>query len=98
MVALLLILMENIFKLTTRGSVRDTSYTAFHRDRDKQISGVWEPSTWVDVVLPIARYAALVAHGVKDFSTSTDMQALTCPLTIILCILGMEGSRRANLR
>ncbi|CAB1105458.1 unnamed protein product [Ectocarpus sp. CCAP 1310/34] len=60
-------------KLTTRGSVRDTSYTAFHRDRDKQISGLWEPSTWVDVVLPIARYAGLVARVVNDFSTSTDM-------------------------
>lgn len=64
MVALFLILMKNMFKLTTRGSVRDTSYTAFHRDRDKKISALWEPSTWVDVVLPIARYAALVAKGV----------------------------------
>ncbi|CAN0484498.1 unnamed protein product, partial [Ectocarpus sp. 12 AP-2014] len=57
---------DELSKLTTRGSVRDTSYTAFHRDRDKQISGVWEPSTWVDVVRPIVRFMIEVTKRFRD--------------------------------
>ncbi|CAM9213606.1 unnamed protein product [Ectocarpus sp. 6 AP-2014] len=57
---------DELSKLTTRGSVRDLSYTAFHRDRDKQISGVWEPVTWVDVVLPIARFMIEVTKRFRD--------------------------------
>lgn len=43
------------FQLVERGSVRDLRYSEFHRGRDIWGNGVWEPSTWVDVALPMAR-------------------------------------------
>ena len=39
-----------------RGSLRDTSYMEHDRRRDGEGHGFWEPSTWADVALPLARY------------------------------------------
>ncbi|CAM9306840.1 unnamed protein product [Pylaiella littoralis] len=57
---------DELSKLVGRGSVRDTRYSEFHRDRDIQGNGMWEPSTWVDVALPIARFMVEVTKRFRD--------------------------------
>lgn len=59
---LLLGSLGSVLQLAERGSIRDMRYSEFHRDRDIQGNGLWEPSTWVDVALPVARYDDALAN------------------------------------
>ena len=44
-------------QLAERGTVEDCSYTEHDRRfENEQHHAVWEPSTWADLALPIARY------------------------------------------
>ncbi|CAM9746173.1 unnamed protein product [Ascophyllum nodosum] len=58
--------LDEFRKLAMRGSLRDTSYMEHDRRRDGEGHGFWEPSTWADVALPLARFITEVTKRFRD--------------------------------
>ncbi|CAM9550665.1 unnamed protein product [Scytosiphon promiscuus] len=93
-------------KLAERGSVADERYSEFHRDRDENGYGLWEPVTWVDVALPIARFMVEVTKRFRDdvLLDKPFQEAATETLPRLIAMWKERGSRfdpspgRAKLR